>query len=154
MAAGKYKEWQTKEALTVLSTWAKLGITDKDIADNMGINVKTLYDWKNKYCNISNALKIAKNYADAIIENALYKRACGYTYNEIKKETIQDAEGKILQVNKVTTITKEVAPDVTAQIYWLKNRQPDRWRDSNTNFRVHVVEDDPITISIKKGLTK
>lgn len=60
---------------------------------------------------------------DALVEKALYQRATGYVYEEVTKELI-DGE---LQVKKV--VQKQVAPDISAQIYWLKNRQPDRWRD-------------------------
>ena len=63
------------------------------------------------------------------MENALYKRAVGYTYNEVTRESVKDqATGEdSLQVTKV--VTKQVAPDTTAQIFWLKNRRPDRWRN-------------------------
>ena len=57
------------------------------------------------------------------VENALLKRALGYDYEEVKTETENGV------VTKVTTITKQVVPDVTAQIFWLKNRRPDKWRD-------------------------
>ena len=63
------------------------------------------------------------------VENALYKRAVGYTYNEVTRESVKDqATGEeSLQVTKV--VTKQVMPDTTAQIFWLKNRRPDRWRN-------------------------
>lgn len=66
---------------------------------------------------------------DAEVENALYKRAVGYTYNEVTRESVKDqATGEeSLQVTKV--VTKQVMPDTTAQIFWLKNRRPDRWRN-------------------------
>ena len=57
------------------------------------------------------------------MENALLKRALGYSYNEFKREIYPDGTEK-----RVVT-TKEVAPDTTAQIFWLKNRKPDNWRD-------------------------
>ena len=72
-----------------------------------------------KYSEISESLKSNKEIADIAVENALYKRAIGYQYTETTKEA-----GKV-----VKTVVKEVAPDTTAQIFWLKNRQPERWRD-------------------------
>ncbi|NYB73405.1 helix-turn-helix domain-containing protein [Sedimentibacter hydroxybenzoicus DSM 7310] len=123
MAKGKYKEWLEPDNLLRLEAWARDGLTDEQIASNIGINVKTLYDWKNKYSNICNALKRGKEVVDIQVENALYKRAVGYSYLETKTE--KDLDGNV----KTTQTIKEVAPDVTAQIFWLKNRKPSEWRD-------------------------
>ncbi len=123
MAKGKYEEWLTPEGLLRLEAWARDGLTDEQIANNIGINRGTLYDWKKKYPDISNALKRGKEVIDIEVENALYKRAVGYAYVETKTE--KDADGSV----KTTQTIKEVVPDVTAQIFWLKNRCPDKWRD-------------------------
>lgn len=60
MAKGKYQEWLTQENLTLLEGWARDGLTDEQIAHNMGIKRQTLYDWKKKYPDISDALKEEK----------------------------------------------------------------------------------------------
>lgn len=122
MAKGKYEKWLTAEGLIILEGWARDGLTDEQIANNMRINVATLYRWKEKYCEICEALKKGKDVVDNEVENALLKRALGYSYKEIKTK---DDGDKI----EVTETIKEVVPDVTAQIYWLKNRRPDKWRD-------------------------
>lgn len=121
---GKYHEWLTKEGLLLLSGWARDGATDEEIAKRMGINVSTLYDWKNKFPEFSDALKINKEIADYEVENALRKRALGYDYVEVT----ESYKGGILIEKKKTV--KHVAPDTTAQIFWLKNRQPDKWRNN------------------------
>lgn len=122
MAKGKYKEWLDPEGLLKIEGWARDGLVDEQIAQNIGINPATLYDWKKKYPEISKALKKGKEVVDRQVENALLKRALGYKYEEIKTEKTE--EGK-----KVTVTVKEVVPDTTAQIFWLKNRKPDQWRD-------------------------
>lgn len=122
MAKGKYKEWLEPEGLLKLEGWAKDGLTDEQIAYNIGITAKTLYEWKKQYSEICEALKKGKEVVDRQVENALLKRALGYKYEEIKTEKTE--EGK-----KVTVTVKEVVPDTTAQIFWLKNRKPDQWRD-------------------------
>ena len=133
MAKGKYHEWVQPDGLLKLEAWARDGLTDEQIARNIGINVKTLYDWKNKYSNICNALKKGKEVVDIQVENALLKRAIGYRYDEITREDvpIKDEHGKVigreLRITKI--VTKEVQPDTTAQIFWLKNRKPAGWRD-------------------------
>lgn len=97
MARGKFEYWLTDDGLTLLEGWARDGLTDEQIAHNMGITAKTLYQWKNKFGNICEALKKGKEVVDYEVENALLNKALG--------------------------------GDTTAQIFWLKNRKPDKWRD-------------------------
>lgn len=126
MAKGKYHDWLTEDALIRIQGWARDGLTDEQIAKNMGINVATLYDWKKKFSNFSEALKRGKEVIDRIVENALLKRALGYKYTEVTIEAGIETK----------RVIKEVAPDVTAQIYWLNNRKPGEWR----NRREHDVK--------------
>ena len=95
----------------------------------MGITRSTLNEWKKKFSDISDTLKKGKEVIDRQVENALLKRALGYKYEEVIRELgVNPATGdEELIVTKV--VTKEVQPDVTAQIFWLKNRKPDVWRD-------------------------
>lgn len=92
----------------------------------MGISYSTLKVWQNKYPAISATLKRGKEVVDRQVENALLKRALGYQYDEVTREMVEDGSGRLM-VTKV--VTKEVQPDVTAQIFWLKNRKPSEWRD-------------------------
>lgn len=231
MAKGKYQEWLEPDGLLKLEAWARDGLTDEDLAKKLGIVSSTLYEWKKKYSEISEALKRGKEVTDIEVENALLKRALGYTYTEITKERIVDtgqkqrhggeseltekewelairyfggeccycgevmekptkdhikplkaggtlarnniipccgtcnsskkdkemllwyqvqpffdeyrlqkiydylcfAESMEMRVNAELVVTKEVTkevlPDTTAQIFWLKNRKPEQWRD-------------------------
>lgn len=86
MAKGKYEYWLSTEGLLKLESWARDGLTDEQIAQNIGIKRQTLYDWKNKYPDISDSLKRGKEVVDIQVENALLKRALGYTYTEVKTE--------------------------------------------------------------------
>lgn len=134
MARGKYQDWLTSEGLLKLEAWARDGLTDEQIAHNMGIRRSTLYEWTKKFLVISNALKKGKEVVDIQVENALLKRALGYSYTEITKERVIDYDPKTGEVTgshmEITKeVTKEVQPDVTAQIFWLKNRKPEVWRD-------------------------
>lgn len=107
----------------MLQGWARKGLTDEQLAHNMGITAKTLYEWKNKYSEIREALKQGKEVVDILVENALLKRALGYKYTE-RKIVESEKDGK-----RIETTVKEVVPDTTAQIFWLKNRKPSEWRD-------------------------
>lgn len=134
MAKGREKYWLTNEGLFKLEIWAKNGLIDKQIAKNMGIGFRTLYEWKKKYPQISQSLKRGKEVVDILVENALLKRALGYTFTEVIRERVIDYDpksgtpiGSHLEVIK--EVVKEVQPDTTALIFWLKNRKPDVWRD-------------------------
>ncbi|MEM5769356.1 MAG: helix-turn-helix domain-containing protein [Bacillota bacterium] len=121
MAKGKFQKWL--DGLTLLEGWARDGLTDEQIASNCGITATTLYDWKNRFPEISETLKRGKEVVDIQVENALLKRALGYEYTEERIE-VSEKDGR-----KVVQTVKAVVPDTTAQIFWLKNRRPDKWRD-------------------------
>ncbi|MBU5439485.1 helix-turn-helix domain-containing protein [Tissierella sp. MSJ-40] len=135
----KYEsEW--KDKLIVIEGWARDGLTDEQIAKNMGISPSTLYEWKKKYSEFSEALKRGKDVIDREVENALLKRALGYGYEEVTKERMikKDVKGDpmtdlhgfpISEMVTTKIVTKQVVPDTTAQIFWLKNRKPEQWRD-------------------------
>lgn len=120
----KYDYWMTDEGLEIIAGWARRGLTDADISHNIGISVRTLIDWKRKYPAINACLKNSKDLADTIVENALYRKATGYKTKEVSYKA--DSDGNLVPVSAVE---KEVPPDTTAQIFWLKNRRPDLWRD-------------------------
>ena len=135
MAKGKYTEWLTPDGLLLLEGWARDGLTDEQIAHNIGINVKTLWDWKVRFDPTCNAIKQGKAPVDIQVENALLKRALGYEYEEVTTEITEtpyiDRRGKerVRKQKHVKKTKKIVLPDTTAQIFWLKNRRPDKWRD-------------------------
>lgn len=139
MAKGKYHEWLSEDGLIKIQGWARDGLIDEQIAHNMGITTKTLYEWKNKYGEISEALKKGKEVIDRQVENALLKRALGYTYDET---TYEDG----IETKRVT---KEVAPDTTAQIFWLKNRKPTEWRDKIEQQQTVTIQDDGFLEALK-----
>ena len=128
MANGKYQQWLEPEGLTLLEGWARDGLTDEQLSKNMGIGTTTLYRWKEEYREIREALKRGKEVVDIQVENALLKRALGYEYTEETRELVKDKETGEYSLPVTKIVTKEVAPDVTAQIFWLKNRKPKKWR--------------------------
>ena len=134
----KINEWLENDKLILLEGWAKSGLTDEQIAKNIGINRTTLYDWKKKEANIADALKKGKEVIDFEVENALLKRALGYEYEE------ETYENGIL----TKKVKKQVAPDTTAQIFWLKNRKKEQWRE-----KVEVVKTDEDLQNINKNIS-
>ena len=133
MAKGKYQQWLTEESLARLRGWKMRGLTDEQIAKNMGISRETLYKWIRTYTDIADNLKTGKDEADMIVENALFQSAVGYDYEEITEELVYDAKTRT-HIMKVTKRQKKhQAPSNTAQIFWLKNRRAEQWRDKVEN---------------------
>ena len=137
-----YKDWLTEEGLMKITGWARDGLVNEQIAQNIGIHPSTLYDWQNKYPEIAEALKQGKEGVDRQVESALLKRALGYEYEEVKMIATESG-GK-----RVEKTRKQVLPDVGAQIFWLKNRKPKEWRDKQEvehsgDLGVVIVDDIP-----------
>lgn len=136
MAKGKYKYWLTKEGLLKLEGWARDGLTEEQIAKNMGIGYSTLQAWKNKYQDILDTLKKGKEVIDIQVENALLKRALGYRYQEVIEEIVTNEDTGESNLVVTKRITKEVSPDTTAQIFWLKNRKPEEWKNDPHKVKI------------------
>lgn len=126
----KIDEWLEEDKLILIEGWARDGLTEDQIAKNMGISPKTLYNWKTSKLLILQALKKGKEVIDFEVENALLKRALGYTIT-IEEEKI-DKYGDVHILKK----NVHIPADTTAQIFWLKNRKPNKWKD-----RVETNED-------------
>ncbi|WP_419791589.1 helix-turn-helix domain-containing protein [Staphylococcus chromogenes] len=112
-------DWLEPDQLARIQGWARDGLTMEQIAYNMNINKTTLYKWQKKSDNLTNALKVSRDSADRQVENALFKNAIGFHYTE---EQLTD-DGEVVEVKKYSK------PNTTAQIFWLKNRKPDEWRE-------------------------
>lgn len=138
MAKSKWED--IKDKLILIEGWARDGLTDEQIAANLGIGKTAFYKYKKEHTNFANALKKGKEVIDFEVENSLLKRALGYEYEEVTKERIMRKDEKGQPITDIhgfpcydmvvtKTVKKEVVPDTTAQIFWLKNRRPDKWRD-------------------------
>ena len=139
----KINDWLENDKLILLEGWAKSGLTDEQIAKNIGINRTTLYDWKKKETNIADALKKGKEVIDFEVENALLKKALGYTIT-IKEEKL-DKDGCVHTLEKDV----HIPPDTTAQIFWLKNRKPNNWKD-----RIETDEDKEAVANASQVIAK
>lgn len=149
MAQGKFKEWLTEDGLKQIQSWFRDGLTDIQVAKNMGISKTTFYDWMNKYPAISDAVKKGKQPVDFEVENALLKRALGYEIEETNTFITMNSKGE--KVQKVNKTKKHIAPDATAAIFWLKNRRPDKWRKTNPAYEGKAeIEISKLRAEIKK----
>lgn len=135
----KYKE----EYCLAAEAFARLGWTELQIAEKIGVSEVTLNAWKKAYPQFLKALKDGKEEPDDRVERSLFERATGYVNkNAVKIFMPANAEDPVY-----APYHEYVAPDVTAQIFWLKNRRPDRWRDKqDIDFKG--------TMTVKRDLSK
>jgi DNA-binding XRE family transcriptional regulator len=122
----KYKKEYCEQAYKL----CLLGATDAELADFFNVTESTLNLWKKNHKEFSESLKSGKYIADAEVANKLYHRALGYSHEEDK---IFQYEGQPVVVPTI----KHYAPDPTSAIFWLKNRQREKWTDSS---KVEVTE--------------
>lgn len=125
-----------------------LGATDQEMADFFEVNVATIYRWKHDQPEFCEALKVGKETADERVERSLYQRAIGYEQDEVKIFMPASATEPVY-----APFRAKVAPDVTAAIFWLKNRRSQEWRDAKligsdpenplpSGFSVNLVKSD------------
>jgi hypothetical protein len=127
----KYKPEYAEQAYKL----ACEGFTDKKIAGFFKVREKTINNWKKIHSEFLQSLKRGKDEFDNdVIEASLAKRASGYQYTEVTKAISKETDRKTGKAKMVTIkeVTKEIAPDPTSMIFWLKNRRPDRWRDKQS----------------------
>ena len=127
---GRKSAWETKiePRLSEIEAWCRDGYTDILMCEALGVSVVTFCKYKLLQPKLVKSLKVNKQIADLTVENSLYKRAVGFSYEEVTKETKTNQLGQVI-FNTVKKIKKIVLPDTTAQIFWLKNRKQKEWRD-------------------------
>lgn len=123
-----------------------LGAVDKEIANFFGVSEQTLNTWKKKHPEFLESLKEAKEEADSKVIRSLFERATGYSHPEDK---IFNQGGEAL----IVPTTKHYPPDATSMIFWLKNRQPEKWRDRQEHtgadggdIVLRITQDDEATL--------
>lgn len=127
----------------------KEGKTDKQVAKILDVTEQTINNWKNARPKFFESLKDWKAEADEKVVRSLYERACGYTCKETK---IASHEGMIMDMKE---IDKHYPPDPTSMIFWLKNRQPDEWREKqDIEFDLSSIPNAQLTEMAKIALGK
>jgi hypothetical protein len=149
-------ETHVKPRLQEIAWWLRDGAIEEEVCKRLGVSVAAFSEYKHKFPELVETIKVSKQQADYEVEDALYKRARGIEYEEVTYENIYnpitgdpilDAEGEIKQ-----TITKRVRkfipPDTGAAMAWLKNRQPDKWKDKqnielegNLEYKINIPDE-------------
>ena len=134
--SNKYKT-HVEPRLEEIECWCREGLIDVEICKRLGITRSCFYEYRKKYPEFSDFIKKGKEIADYKVENSLFKRATGYEYKEVTQTC---REGVLVGTKE---ITKQVPPDPTSCIFWLKNRKPDKWRDKTD----HEVNGEMVTFT-------
>lgn len=136
-----YEKLDIVNKLGLVEGWKRDGLTDEQIARNLGVSKHTLIKWKKNIPDFLDAIKKGKEVSDYKLENALHKRAVGYYYEE---ETVTN-KGEVVKIKKY----EHANP--TSLIFALKNRLPHKYRDkveqeiTNRNIEINIgdyVDDD------------
>lgn len=130
-------KWEKPEKLELLTAWARDGLSMEQIAHNMGISKKTLYNWQLSSLPILHSLRKGKEESDSEVENTLFKKCNGFIKEVIKPMKIRKAEydpdtgKKICDYDEIVYVKDQiyVQPDTAAIKYYLSNRLPDKWKD-------------------------
>lgn len=105
------------------------GATEAEIAAKLRVAYSTFKGYKQKHRELQEVLLTSKELADLNVEAALYKRAKGYTTKEVIRERRLNRKTGEYEMIETKVVEKEVPPDTTANMFWLKNRRPDEWRE-------------------------
>lgn len=140
-------EWiNSPMKLELLKCWAR-DFPFIDVAKKMGVSVQTLRHWKKTYPEIAEAIEESREILDYRIENALVKRALGYTVTDVKT-IISPPDKNGNRAIRVEKTEKEIPPDTTAIMAWLNNRKPDNWKRNRDNIYQNKDDDSKITVNI------
>jgi len=125
-----YDKWIKGKEEVIISA-CRNGATIEDLTRIIGCGKTAFHRVKKVYSEFSELLKEGKEEADLKVENALFKRACGFEYEEKTNEVKMNSDGSLGQVISLKTTTKFIPPDTGAAMAWLKNRQPAKWKDKH-----------------------
>lgn len=152
MSGGRPSDYneKVKSRLLEIKAWCRDGATNEEIAESLGINPSTLYEYKKAYPEFSNALKEGKAVVDIKVENALLNNALGYDYEEetvVMEKTVEYKDGKKYKeiiIPRKIKVTKHKESETKATMFWLQNRKPDTWKNRQTfdgNLKITKLED-------------
>ena len=126
--------WLGEEGQALLAGWARDGMGLGEIAGKIGVTLRTLTLWMDKYPQIREKIYSSRQVLDAKVEEAILKKALGFESTEVRR--VIKANGD----QETTAVTKVVPPDISACSIWLKNSCPEKWGDDKSGQDSKVFE--------------
>lgn len=152
MQRGRPSKYVSEYHIPWARSLARRGLTVEEIAREIGVAKSTFTKWVSENEELSVALNEGRAIADSKVEDSLYKRALGFTVTE--KKTIVSANPDGTQKPaRLEVVEKDIPPDTTACIYWLKNRNPSLWRDQSS-ISIKTEDDDKIRAEVSMYVAK
>lgn len=146
MAAGRPTAFR-EEFVEQVQKLARLGATDEEIADFFAVSVQTTHNWRKAHPEFLEALRAGKIEADAQVADKLFQRATGYRWTE--QQAIKVKSDQFSEQIEIVDVEREVPPDTTACIFWLKNRRAAQWREKQ-DVNLAGADGGPLNIVIKQ----
>ena len=136
-AQGRYRKWCDRYGHEVVRRLAEEGLSDAEIAERCELSAENFERWCKKYPKLRNAVEMGRQEADFSVVEALYKKATGYNVRTNKTHKLKCVDfdpvtgKKVKEYESLAVGVDEsyVPPDLKAEIFWLKNRQPCRWKE-------------------------
>lgn len=139
MIAKKSYDRNVLPKLDLVRAWSKAGLTNKEICHNIGISESTLLRYRENHPELDEAMSTGREEANYLVENALFQRAVGYSYDELTWERKKSAVTGKYSMVLTKRVRKQVIPDIAAAQYWLANRRSKKWKyrpeESNKNSK-------------------
>lgn len=137
VAKNKFERWRERFGLEYVRRLAEDGLSDEEIAARSGIELSTYRKWRTVYPQFAAAIELGRTGSDYAVVEALYKKAVGYRVPINKTVKLKRVEydpetgKKVREYEELAVAVDEsyVPPDLRAETFWLKNRQPERWQD-------------------------
>ena len=127
---GGYDVWTSGKGLERICQWAQLGLTDEEIASNIGVTVATYRKWQKKFPDFAEAVRNATSSPELELEKSMFDLATGKSYVEEIKSVIDPNTGKILRIEKTK---RQLPPNPALQMFLAKSRMPQRYRDNRND---------------------
>ena len=138
---GKYNSWRDRFGLEQVRRLAEEGLSDQEIAERAGVEYAIFRVWKRKYQKLYDAIELGRREADFSVVEALYKKATGYSVKTNKTHKLKHIDydpstgKKVKEYEELAVGVDEnyILPDLRAEIFWLKNRQPQQWAERDAH---------------------
>lgn len=139
-----YQRWLTVEGLEAIQGWRQRGLSLEEVAKNMKMSTSSLIAFRKREPLIDEILKKDGDFANANVENALYKRACGFSKFVTEEKLTKD--GDIIELKK----EQYFPPDTSSMIFWLTNKLSNIWQNRKTQDSKISIEDDGLADAISR----
>lgn len=134
-----YKDWVEGAGLEKICEWSRHGLSDRQIAKNIGVTTMTFYNWKKRFAEFAEAVDKAKSELKIELEKSMFELAIGKAFVEEIKTILDPNTGKVIRVEKTR---KQLPPNANLQTFLAKNLMPEKYHPPCWNNEELLEEED------------